>query len=126
MTIAKSDIWSHSIIEEITSSPANYLCKGSPHEYPNIDAMYKLIIPQGHRLVPQTRCSIHSPPSTISTSCQVHRRKDGVEVVSQSGKATITYDPFQVEFSVNGEIAVLLNSRGLFNFEYYRKKRCSH
>ena len=56
--------------------------------------------------------------------CQVHRTSDGVEVTSQAGKATVVYDPLQVELSINGEIAVVLNSRGLFNFEQYRKKRC--
>ena len=44
-------------------------------------------------------------------------------MTSQGGKATVTFDPFRVDFSVNGEIAVVLNSRGLFTFEQYRKKR---
>ena len=53
----------------------------------------------------------------------MHRSSKGVEVTSQGGKATVTFDPFRVDFSVNGEIAVVLNSRGLFTFEQYRKKR---
>ena len=72
------------------------------------------------------RISLSTPsllyPSSL-TSCQVHRSSNGVEITSQTGKATVTYDPLQVELSVNGEIAVILNSRGLFNFEHYRKKR---
>ena len=75
-----------------------------------------------HSLSPSLSPSL--PPSLPpSLSCQVHRGSEGVEIISQIGKATVTYDPLQIEISVNGEIAVILNSRGLFNFEYYRKKR---
>ena len=59
---------------------------------------------------------------SLTRSCQVHRTSDGVEITSQSGKATVTYDPLRVELSINGEIAVVFNSRGLFNFEHYRRK----
>lgn len=56
-------------------------------------------------------------------SCKVQRTSGGVEVTSGTTKASITYNPFQVDFFVNGEIAVVLNSRGLMNVEHYRNKR---
>ena len=43
--------------------------------------------------------------------------------MSAAAKASVTFDPFQVDFYVNGEIAVVLNSRGLLNFEYHRNKK---
>ena len=61
------------------------------------------------------------PPSVLR--CIVERSSSGIEVTSPGGKAVVTFNPFQVAFSVNGEIAVMLNSRGLFNFEHYRTKR---
>lgn len=48
----------------------------------------------------------------------------GVEITSANTKAAVTFDPFQVDFYVNNEIAVVLNSRGLMNVEYLRTKRC--
>ena len=35
----------------------------------------------------------------------------------------MNFDPFQVDFYVNGEIAVVLNSRGLMNVEHFRTKK---
>lgn len=47
-----------------------------------------------------------------------------MEITSATTKASVTFDPFQVDFYVNNEIAVVLNSRGLMNVEYLRSKRC--
>lgn len=57
-------------------------------------------------------------------SCKVQRRSGGVEITSATTKASVTFDPFQVDFYVNNEIAVVLNSRGLMNVEHLRTKRC--
>lgn len=56
-------------------------------------------------------------------SCKVQRKSGGVEITSSTTKASVTYDPFQVDFYVNNEIAVVLNSRGLMNIEHLREKR---
>lgn len=56
-------------------------------------------------------------------SCKVQRKSGGVEVTSETTKAAVTFDPFQVDFYVNGEIAVVLNSRGLMNVEHLRNKK---
>ena len=60
---------------------------------------------------------------SIISSCKVQRRSEGVEVTSATTKASVSFNPFQMEFYVNNEIAVILNSRGLTNFEQYRAKR---
>ncbi len=57
-------------------------------------------------------------------SCKVQRKSGGVEITSATTKASVTFDPFQIDFYVNNEIAVVMNSRKLMNFEHYRKKRC--
>ncbi len=44
-------------------------------------------------------------------------------MTSETTKVSVTFDPFQMDFYVNNEIAVVLNSRGLMNFEHYRKKK---
>ena len=46
-----------------------------------------------------------------------------MEITSTKAKASVTFEPFQMEFYINNEIAVVLNSRGLMNFEHYRTKR---
>ncbi len=53
----------------------------------------------------------------------MQRKSGGVEVTSSLTKASVTFDPFQIDFYVNNEIAVVLNSRGLMNFEQYRNKK---
>lgn len=53
----------------------------------------------------------------------MQRKSGGVEVTSATTKASVTFDPFQVDFYVNNEIAVVLNSRGLMNVEHLRKKK---
>ena len=46
-----------------------------------------------------------------------------MDLTTATAKASVTFDPFRVDFLVNGEIAVVLNSRGLMNFEEYRNKK---
>ncbi|XP_064403614.1 neutral alpha-glucosidase AB-like [Halichondria panicea] len=55
--------------------------------------------------------------------CKVQRSSTGLEVTSETTKVAVTFDPFQMDFYVNNEIAVVLNSRGLMNFEHYRNKK---
>ena len=55
--------------------------------------------------------------------CKVQRSSGGVEITAASTKASVTFDPFQIDFYVNNEIAMVMNSRGLMNFENYRKKK---
>ncbi len=55
--------------------------------------------------------------------CKVQRSSTGLEVTSETTKVAVTFDPFQMDFYVNNEIAVVLNSRGLLNFEHYRNKK---
>ena len=66
-----------------------------------------------------------SPPPlpTARCSCKVQRTSGGLEITSTRTKASVTFEPFQVDFYINNEIAVVLNSRGLMNFEHYRNKR---
>lgn len=59
------------------------------------------------------------------SSCKVQRKSGGMEITSATTKASVTFDPFQVDFYVNNEIAIVLNSRGLMNVEYLRTKRCA-
>ena len=47
----------------------------------------------------------------------------GVVVTTETTEAVITFDPFRIDVSVNGEIAAVINSRGLLNIEHYRAKR---
>lgn len=54
----------------------------------------------------------------------MQRKSGGVEITSATTKASVTFDPFQVDFYINNEIAVVVNSRGLMNVEYLRTKRC--
>jgi len=56
-------------------------------------------------------------------SCKVQRSSSGVEITSDSTRATVSFDPFRVDFHINNEIGVVLNSRGLMNFEHHRNKR---
>ena len=56
-------------------------------------------------------------------SCKVQRSSGGLEITSTKTKASVTFEPFQMEFYINNEIAVVLNTRGLMNFEHYRNKR---
>ena len=55
-------------------------------------------------------------------SCKVQRSSDGVHITSEGAESIVTFDPFRVDVRINGEIAAVLNSRGLLNFEHYRKK----
>lgn len=59
----------------------------------------------------------------LCCSCKVQRTSGGVEITSTTTKAAVTFDPFQMDFYVNNEIAVVMNSRGLMNFEHYRNKK---
>ena len=44
-------------------------------------------------------------------------------VTTETAEAVVNFDPFKVDVSINGEIAVVLNSRGLLNIEHYRAKK---
>ena len=67
--------------------------------------------------------SVHTHTHTHTYSCQVQRSSNGLEIATSTSKASVTFDPFRVDFHVNNEIAVVLNSRGLMNFEHYRNKK---
>jgi alpha 1,3-glucosidase len=54
--------------------------------------------------------------------CKVHRSSDGVQITAVNTQAVVNFDPFRIDVSINGEIAVVLNSRELLNFETYRIK----
>ncbi len=56
-------------------------------------------------------------------SCKVQRSSDGVQVIADGTEAVVTFNPFRVDIRINGEIATVLNSRGLLNFEHYREKK---
>ena len=62
-------------------------------------------------------------PHTLYSSCKIQRGSNGVEISSDSTRASVTFSPFKVDFHVNNEIGVVLNSRGLLNFEHHRNKR---
>ena len=62
-------------------------------------------------------------PRTLYSSCKIQRGSNGVEISSDSTRASVTFSPFKVDFHVNNEIGVVLNSRGLLNFEHHRNKR---
>ena len=51
----------------------------------------------------------------------MQRMSGGVEVTAETTKASVTFEPFQVDFYINNEIAVVMNSRGLMNVEHLRK-----
>ena len=68
---------------------------------------------------------LSSRPPSSPRSCQVVPRleKDGLEIVSATTMASVNYNPFRIDFLVHNEIAVVLNSKGLMNFEHYRAKK---
>lgn len=68
---------------------------------------------------------IGEPEKADPSQCRVLPRleNNGLELVSGSAMASVTYDPFRIDFLVHNEIAVVLNSKGLLNFEPYRAKK---
>lgn len=58
------------------------------------------------------------------SSCKTQRAANGnVHITAGTTEAKLFLDPFRIEFYINSEIAVVLNSRNLFNIEHYRTKR---
>ena len=50
---------------------------------------------------------------------------DGVHIGFNNNSVVLTNDPFRLDFLVDNEVVVSVNSRGLMNFEEYREKRYS-
>ena len=47
----------------------------------------------------------------------------GVHISFDHGSSVVlTYDPFRLDFMVENQVAVSVNSKGLMNFEHYREK----
>lgn len=46
-----------------------------------------------------------------------------VQITAGNTEAKLYMDPFRIDFSVNSEIGVVMNSRNLLNIEHYRVKR---
>ncbi len=59
----------------------------------------------------------------LFSSCTVQRSSEGVHITSEGTEAVINFDPFRIDIRINGEIATVLNSKGLLNFEHYREKK---
>ena len=50
---------------------------------------------------------------------------DSVHIGFNNNSVVLTNDPFRLDFLVDNEVVVSVNSRGLMNFEEYREKRYS-
>ena len=48
---------------------------------------------------------------------------ESVHIGFNNNSVVLTFEPFRLDFLVDNEVAVSVNSRGLMNFENYREKR---
>ena len=48
---------------------------------------------------------------------------ESLHIGFNNNSVILTYEPFRLDFLVDNEVAVSVNSRGLMNFEEYREKR---
>lgn len=53
----------------------------------------------------------------------LERSKDSVSITYNKNKVIIHARPLKIEFFENGELVSVVNGRGLFTFEHYRKKQ---
>lgn len=66
---------------------------------------------------------LHVLTISLLISCKVQRSSEGIHVTSDGAEALVNFDPFRIDIRVNGEIATILNQRGLLNIEHYREKK---
>ncbi|CAH3179912.1 unnamed protein product, partial [Porites evermanni] len=61
-------------------------------------------------------------PVTISYQ-KLKQDDESLHIGFNNNSVILTYEPFRLDFLVDNEVAVSVNSRGLMNFEEYREKR---
>ncbi|RMX38788.1 hypothetical protein pdam_00017684 [Pocillopora damicornis] len=61
-------------------------------------------------------------PKTISNQ-KLKQDDESVHIGFNNNSVVLTFEPFRLDFLVDNEVAVSVNSRGLMNFEHYREKQ---
>ncbi|KAJ7374235.1 hypothetical protein OS493_007312 [Desmophyllum pertusum] len=61
-------------------------------------------------------------PQPVSNQ-KLKQDDESVHIGFNNNSVVLTFEPFRLDFLVDNEVAVSVNSRGLMNFEQYREKR---